>query len=136
MVVFFFLMIRRPPRSTRTDTLFPYTTLFRSRAGGAEGGAGALAAGDLRAVVPGQAAPRTAAVPAQGHEATREIGAGGRAAGTPGRLAAAHERQRPAGAQRAVEARRRPAARPAGAARRAGRSRRVHAPGGAADRKS
>src|SRR3546814_4270533 len=27
-------MIRRPPRSTRTDTLFPYTTLFRSRAGG------------------------------------------------------------------------------------------------------
>src|SRR3546814_18122302 len=25
-----FLMIRRPPRSTRTDTLFPYTTLFRS----------------------------------------------------------------------------------------------------------
>src|SRR3546814_5611521 len=26
-----FLMIRRPPRSTRTDTLFPYTTLFRSR---------------------------------------------------------------------------------------------------------
>src|SRR3546814_7107823 len=28
---FVFLMIRRPPRSTRTDTLFPYTTLFRSR---------------------------------------------------------------------------------------------------------
>src|SRR3546814_553041 len=28
--VFCFLMIRRPPRSTRTDTLFPYTTLFRS----------------------------------------------------------------------------------------------------------
>src|SRR3546814_793422 len=28
---FFFLMIRRPPRSTRTDTLFPYTTLFRSQ---------------------------------------------------------------------------------------------------------
>src|SRR3546814_954119 len=27
----FFLMIRRPPRSTRTDTLFPYTTLFRSK---------------------------------------------------------------------------------------------------------
>src|SRR3546814_13594057 len=31
LVYFFFLMIRRPPRSTRTDTLFPYTTLFRSR---------------------------------------------------------------------------------------------------------
>src|SRR3546814_19794590 len=32
-IVFFFLMIQRPPRSTRTDTLFPYTTLFRSRPG-------------------------------------------------------------------------------------------------------
>src|SRR3546814_9278446 len=30
MIFIFFLMIRRPPRSTRTDTLFPYTTLFRS----------------------------------------------------------------------------------------------------------
>src|SRR3546814_4136805 len=29
-MIFLFLMIRRPPRSTRTDTLFPYTTLFRS----------------------------------------------------------------------------------------------------------
>src|SRR3546814_18801241 len=29
-MLFFFLMIRRPPSSTRTDTLFPYTTLFRS----------------------------------------------------------------------------------------------------------
>src|SRR3546814_20881705 len=33
--VFFFFIIRRPPRSTRTDPLFPYTTLFRS-AGRAE----------------------------------------------------------------------------------------------------
>src|SRR3546814_19368303 len=33
---FFFLMIRRPPRSTRTDTLFPYTTLFRSKTGAVE----------------------------------------------------------------------------------------------------
>src|SRR3546814_1108641 len=31
-MLFVFLMIRRPPRSTRTDTLFPYTTLFRSGA--------------------------------------------------------------------------------------------------------
>src|SRR3546814_16003045 len=31
--VFFFLRIRRPPRSTLTDTLVPYTTLFRSLAG-------------------------------------------------------------------------------------------------------
>src|SRR3546814_3772297 len=30
LALFFFLMIRRPPRSTRTDTLFPYTTLFLS----------------------------------------------------------------------------------------------------------
>src|SRR3546814_14574238 len=30
LLCFFFLMIRRPPRSTLTDTLFPYTTLFRS----------------------------------------------------------------------------------------------------------
>src|SRR3546814_11419188 len=29
-ILFFFLMIRRPPRSTRTDTLFPYTTLFQN----------------------------------------------------------------------------------------------------------
>src|SRR3546814_19033347 len=30
LLLFLFLMIRRPPISTRTDTLFPYTTLFRS----------------------------------------------------------------------------------------------------------
>src|SRR3546814_9042320 len=58
-------MIRRPPRSTRTDTLFPYTTLFRSlrrerhemlavmvaeilRAGGGENGIGQVAAGARR----------------------------------------------------------------------------------------
>src|SRR3546814_16579175 len=38
MMFFFFLMIRRPPGSTRTDTLFPYTTLFRSAACRAVGG--------------------------------------------------------------------------------------------------
>src|SRR3546814_17367070 len=32
LILFFFLRIRRPPRSTRTDTLFPYPTLFRSPA--------------------------------------------------------------------------------------------------------
>src|SRR3546814_20765809 len=36
-IFFFFLMIRRPPRSTLTDTLFPYTTLFRSRMRGIVG---------------------------------------------------------------------------------------------------
>src|SRR3546814_1397474 len=39
----FFLMIRRPPRSTRTDTLFPYTTLFRSHDAVADGHAGGAA---------------------------------------------------------------------------------------------
>src|SRR3546814_13498416 len=41
---FFFLMRRRPPISTRTDTLFPYTTLFRSSVGAASVGAAHLAA--------------------------------------------------------------------------------------------
>src|SRR3546814_10585425 len=39
MSLLFFLMIRRPPRSTRTDTLFPYTTLFRSAGVAGAGGA-------------------------------------------------------------------------------------------------
>src|SRR3546814_4941898 len=50
-------MIRRPPRSTRTDTLFPYTTLFRSPAAGAGPpveGPSALA----RPPAPGRAASR------------------------------------------------------------------------------
>src|SRR3546814_4446786 len=46
---FFFLLIRRPPRSTRTDTLFPYTTLFRS-ALALEGGV--VADVQLRAAAP------------------------------------------------------------------------------------
>src|SRR3546814_17403941 len=45
VILFFLLMIRRPPGSTRTDTLFPYTTLFRSDALGA----GAVAQPDDRA---------------------------------------------------------------------------------------
>src|SRR3546814_4946655 len=48
---FFFLMIRRPPRSTRTDTLFPYTTLFRS-------GGGSQPAASPRRLSPGSS-PRT-----------------------------------------------------------------------------
>src|SRR3546814_8914329 len=51
LLFIFFLMIRRPPRSTRTDTLFPYTTLFRSphhdlRDAGDDGSAAALAAAE------------------------------------------------------------------------------------------
>src|SRR3546814_7435114 len=44
--LFFFLMMLRPPRSTRTDTLFPYTALFRSRLEGRQPGA-QLALADL-----------------------------------------------------------------------------------------
>src|SRR3546814_18241224 len=50
--MFFFVMIRRPPRSTRTDTLFPYTTLFRSGVGAQEAGravGGAVDAGVAQA---------------------------------------------------------------------------------------
>src|SRR3546814_5226663 len=47
----FFLMIRRPPRSTRTDTLFPYTTLFRSVVGDR---AEARAAFDDAVIAPGE----------------------------------------------------------------------------------
>src|SRR3546814_5676922 len=51
-------MIRRPPRSTRTDTLFPYTALFRSRFGGGAGpGYGKVARFVPR---PGQSTPRGA----------------------------------------------------------------------------
>src|SRR3546814_2409667 len=41
-------MLRRPPRSTRTDTLFPSTTLFRSRRAPSKGPAGRLSNGDCR----------------------------------------------------------------------------------------
>src|SRR3546814_8099132 len=41
LFLLFFLMIRLPPRSTRTDTLFPYTTLFRSAQHGDTGAADA-----------------------------------------------------------------------------------------------
>src|SRR3546814_3744697 len=56
-------MIRRPPRSTRPDTLFPYTTLFRSGlAGTRRTQAGAEAARDHR---------REARAPAQGRDQDR-----------------------------------------------------------------
>src|SRR3546814_10107073 len=44
---FFFFRIRRPPRPTRTDTLFPYTTLFRSRAAPPEDGRSAAGGPDV-----------------------------------------------------------------------------------------
>src|SRR3546814_15426855 len=49
---FFFLMIRRPPGSTRTDTLFPDTTLFRSADAAARGTARSTSAfGDISVIV-------------------------------------------------------------------------------------
>src|SRR3546814_13050650 len=45
VLIFFSLMIRRPPRATRTDSRFPYTTLFRSLAQCLHGGGDLLAIG-------------------------------------------------------------------------------------------
>src|SRR3546814_11899838 len=56
LVCCFFLMMRRPPRSTRTATLFPYTTLFRS-AGRAGRGAGARCGVSPPSVSPGSLDP-------------------------------------------------------------------------------
>src|SRR3546814_4271324 len=47
MFLFFFLMIRRPPRSTRTYTLFPYSTLFRSLVSFHQGAFDVVAVGDV-----------------------------------------------------------------------------------------
>src|SRR3546814_2865882 len=60
-------MIRRPPRSTRTDTLFPYTTLFRSLSTSAQFSPRSSlrnrAAGKVPAqIVPGRSAPPAASV--------------------------------------------------------------------------
>src|SRR3546814_2457806 len=51
-------MIRRPPRSTRTDTLFPYTTLFRSGRRGDRDGQRARRGGDDQRVEPRRCGPR------------------------------------------------------------------------------
>src|SRR3546814_13526807 len=50
--MFFFCMIRRPPRSTRTDTLFPYTTLFRSETTRAQRLCSQLNQANLRSPIP------------------------------------------------------------------------------------
>src|SRR3546814_9154015 len=73
-------MIRRPPRSTRTDTLFPYTTLFRSSGEGLDAG------GAPAATRPGAAAGAAHAFPRAHAECRRGQGGGDR-------------RRRPEGAQ-------------------------------------
>src|SRR3546814_6607722 len=85
---FLFLMIRRPPRSTRTDTLFPYTTLFRSGSGGVgsagglfdglvDGAEHALSGGvahlDAQAVAEAQERRPGGAVPQRSEEHTSEL---------------------------------------------------------------
>src|SRR3546814_8219535 len=64
-------MIRRPPRSTRTDTLFPYTTLFRSQAV-------ALAQQPVQAAVVVDLQVQGVAVPAQRHRQPFGAGVAGR----------------------------------------------------------
>src|SRR3546814_11802813 len=102
-------MIRRPPRSTRTDTLFPYTTLFRSRRGrqpkaGQESTADQAADGDQRTAPlvgdlllgadrarderprePGEACPRGQAAAGEGAGPSPQ---GGRASADPKRVGA------------------------------------------------
>src|SRR3546814_16907897 len=72
-------MIRRPPRSTRTDTLFPYTTLFRSGLGQAHVDDDGLAGpGTLR---PGQAFRAGLEMAADEGDAMAEVAVGQRNAG-------------------------------------------------------
>src|SRR3546814_6630200 len=69
----FFLMIRAPPRSTRTDTLFPYTTLFRSGSDNeviAEGAVSGPITNGFRARLAGKMARH------DGHYRNRYLGAG------------------------------------------------------------
>src|SRR3546814_18962545 len=89
-------MIRRPPRSTRTDTLFPYTTLFRSG-----GRAGRPVRTRLRrrraALLPAPARPgrrRRALRGTRRPRARTARGAGGEAVGLPGTEAGARGRRR------------------------------------------
>src|SRR3546814_17243469 len=74
----FFLMIRRPPRSTRTDTLFPYTTLFRSRTDRRRRATGISAATQGPAVA-GPAEPEARRPPARNRQ---RLGLSGRSRGS------------------------------------------------------
>src|SRR3546814_2350505 len=80
MLLFLFLMIRRPPRSTRTDTLFPYTTLFRS---GSRRGGRHLAhrTGAARRAVPRYRRPGAPGAEPERRDAVAPRGTGARPAG-------------------------------------------------------
>src|SRR3546814_1183284 len=65
VVCFFFLMIRRPPRPTLTDTLFPYTTLFRSMSSTTRIRAVMTSRGDDAAPLPGFEPNSDATAPAK-----------------------------------------------------------------------
>src|SRR3546814_17265925 len=76
VVFVFFLMIRRPPISTLTDTLFPYTTLFRSSSDCRLGGAHAARSGACvipQAVCPDHPGLRCGRVPRRSEEHTSEL---------------------------------------------------------------
>src|SRR3546814_7309963 len=71
--VFVVLMIRRPPRSTRTDTLFPYTTLFRSGVGTESADCGRLAGAGGRGEQPLRARAPDPAGSGRSEEHTSEL---------------------------------------------------------------
>src|SRR3546814_15759016 len=79
----FFLMSRRPPRSTRTDTLFPYTPLFRSACAGGIGAALVIARDDDPLAAPVEHDLRRAEDMARGHERHLELAQGQRLAISP-----------------------------------------------------
>src|SRR3546814_17267086 len=89
---FYFLMRRRPPRSTRTDTLFPYTTLFRSAC------LDALAVVDLDQIAVAAGAPRALDDAVGGRIDRRADRAGNIDAGVHRRAAAAGIAAHPEGA--------------------------------------
>src|SRR3546814_7113 len=81
-------MIRRPPRSTRTDTLFPYTTLFRSRLVHARGNAAPLRAADSSGLGP----PQGTEDPQGSAARLRSVGRGQGSAGRPPAAAGSADR--------------------------------------------
>src|SRR3546814_2718482 len=85
----FFLMIQRTPRSTRTDTLFPYTTLFRSRARREPDAALRFVAAELQHQAAGAGEVRDPAAARPGREGLQRDAAQRRQR-DPGRLPDAH----------------------------------------------